>query len=125
MQKRIKVLLKDNIYIFAIAVTLIIICLSLIKMPKTNIKISNIDKLYHSIAYFTLTISWLLSFYKKPKKKYIIVISCIILGIIIEVLQNTITIYRTGDLLDVIANSIGVLLALLIFNIISKKNYIN
>ena len=94
-------------------------------MPKTNIKISNIDKLYHSIAYFTLTISWLLSFYKKPKKKYIIVISCIILGIIIEVLQNTITIYRTGDLLDVIANSIGVLLALLIFNIISKKNYIN
>ncbi|MDD7913606.1 VanZ family protein [Polaribacter ponticola] len=121
MQKRIKVLLKDNIYIFAIAVTLIIICLSLIKMPKTNIKISNIDKLYHSIAYFTLTISWLLSFYKKPKKKYIIVISCIILGIIIEVLQNTITIYRTGDLLDVIANSIGVLLALLIFNIIFKK----
>jgi VanZ family protein len=93
-------------------------------MPKTNIKISNIDKLYHSFAYFTLTISWLLSFYKKPEKKYVIVIGCIILGIIIEVLQGTLTIYRTGDYLDVLANSFGVLLALLIFNVISKKNYI-
>lgn len=93
-------------------------------MPKTNIKISNIDKLYHSFAYFTLTLSWLLSFYKKPEKKYVIVIGCIILGIIIEVLQGTLTIYRTGDYLDVIANSFGVLLALLIFNVICKKNHI-
>ncbi len=124
MLKHIKTLLKDNIFFFALAITIGIICLSLIKMPKTNIKISNIDKLYHSFAYFTLTISWLLSFYKKPEKKYVIVIGCIILGIIIEVLQGTLTIYRTGDYLDVLANSFGVLLALLIFNVISKKNYI-
>ena len=109
MLKHIKTLLKDNIFFFALAITIGIICLSLIKMPKTNIKISNIDKLYHSFAYFTLTISWLLSFYKKPEKKYVIVIGCIILGIIIEVLQGTLTIYRTGDYLDVLANSFGVL----------------
>ena len=90
-------------------------------MPKTGIKISNIDKLYHSFAYFTLALSWLITYYKKPRKKYLIVICCIIFGIIIEVLQGTLTIYRTGDYLDVLANSFGVLLALLVFNLFFQK----
>ena len=94
-------------------------------MPNTNIKVANIDKLYHSFAYFTLTITWLLAFYKRQEKKIVIVISCIIFGIIIEILQTTLTVYRTGDYYDVIANSLGVLLALLIFNIFFKKNKIN
>lgn len=125
MLKRIKTLLLDNSLVVAIVITITIICLSLLKIPNTGIKVNNIDKAYHSIAYFVLTLTWLLSFYRKPKKKYIIVISCIIFGIIIEVLQSTLTVYRTGDYKDVIANSLGVLLALLIFNIFSKKNYIN
>jgi len=125
MLKRIKTLLLDNSLVVAIVITITIICLSLLKIPNTGIKVNNIDKAYHSIAYFVLALTWLLSFYKKPKKKYIIVISCIIFGIIIEVLQSTLTVYRTGDYKDVIANSLGVLLALLIFNIFSKKKYIN
>lgn len=94
-------------------------------MPNTGIKIKHIDKGYHSIAYFVLTLSWLLSFYKKPNKKYLIVILCIILGIIIEVLQDTITVYRTADYFDVLANSVGVLFALVIFNIFLRKKTIN
>jgi VanZ family protein len=90
-------------------------------MPKTKITITNIDKVYHSIAYFTLTISWLIAYYNTPQRKHIIVICCIIFGIVIELLQNTLTDYRTGENLDVIANSSGVLLALLIFNLVSKK----
>ncbi|WP_298991492.1 VanZ family protein [uncultured Polaribacter sp.] len=95
------------------------------KMPNTGIEIKHIDKGYHSIAYFVLTLSWLLSFYKKPNKKYLIVILCIILGIIIEVLQDTITVYRTADYFDVLANSVGVLFALVIFNIFLRKKTIN
>ena len=125
MLKHIKTLLKDSIFFIALATTIGILCLSLIKVPKTEISISNIDKLYHSFAYFVLTITWLLNFRKKPNKKYLVVFSCIIFGIVIEVFQNTLTNYRTGDFLDVLANSLGVLLALLIFNLISKKNYIN
>lgn len=121
MLKRIKTLLKGNIFIIALAITFSIVCLSLLKIPKTKITITNIDKFYHSIAYFTLTISWLFVYYKKSQKKYIIVICCIIFGIIIELLQSTLTNYRTGEYLDVIANSSGVILALLIFNLISKK----
>lgn len=94
-------------------------------MPNTGIEIKHIDKGCHSIAYFVLTLSWLLSFYKKPNKKYLIVILCIILGIIIEVLQDTITVYRTADYFDVLANSVGVLFALVIFNIFLRKKTIN
>lgn len=125
MLKRIKTLLKDNSIFLALAITIGILCLSLIKMPKTDIQISNIDKFYHSFAYFVLAISWLFTYRKKPKVKYLVVIGCIIFGIIIEVFQNALTDYRTGDYLDVLANSFGVVLALLIFNVFSKKNYIN
>ncbi|WP_339662074.1 VanZ family protein [uncultured Polaribacter sp.] len=94
-------------------------------MPSTTVKIINIDKVYHSIAYFTLGVIWLFSYYKKPEKKYLIVICCIIFGIIIEIIQNKLTTYRSGDYLDVIANSCGIFLALLIFNLFSKKKKIN
>ncbi len=94
-------------------------------MPKAEVGFGNIDKVYHLFAYFTLTICWLFTFYKKPKVKYIVVIACVFFGIIIEVLQSTTTTYRTGDYLDVIANSIGVVLALTIYNLILKKNQVN
>lgn len=94
-------------------------------MPETDIEVANIDKGYHSFAYFILTITWLLAFYKKPQKKYIIAISCIIFGIIIEILQTSLTVYRTGDYLDVLANSLGVLLALVTFSLFFKKIDIN
>lgn len=122
MLQRIKTLLKDNLFIIALSITIGILCLSLIKMPSTGIlNVANVDKLYHSFAYFMLGITWLFTFYKKPEKKYIIVISCIIFGIIIELLQSNLTAYRTGDFLDVLANSLGVLLSLVIFNLIFKK----
>jgi VanZ family protein len=121
MLKHIKNLLKENSFIIASIVTVIILCLSLIKLPQADIKISNIDKVYHSIAYFTLAIAWLIVYYKKPNKKYIIVICCIIFGIVIELLQSKITLHRTGDYYDILANSSGALIALLIFNLISKK----
>jgi glycopeptide antibiotics resistance protein len=125
MLKRINDLLKDKIIIIAILISASIFCLSLIKMPDTGIKVPNIDKGYHSFAYFILTIAWLLTFYKKPEKKYIIAISCIVFGIIIELLQASLTVYRTGDYFDVLANSLGVLLALGTFSLFIKKNDIN
>lgn len=94
-------------------------------MPKNGPSISGIDKWGHGFAYFTLTISWLFTFYKKPRKKYYVIIACIIYGIIIEILQSKLTSYRTGDYLDILANTTGVLMALLIFNQILKKNQVN
>ncbi|WP_232455883.1 VanZ family protein [Polaribacter sp. SA4-10] len=94
-------------------------------MPKIGISFGNIDKVYHLFAYFTLTICWLFTYYKKPKAKYIVIVSCIIFGIIIEILQGTITSYRTGDYIDIVANTAGVIVALTIYNQILKKNKVN
>ncbi len=124
MLKHIKTLFKDNFIVIPVSITVGIIYLSLIKTPKNMIEIAQIDKIYHSIAYFVLSITWLFAFKKKSQTKYIIVILCIILGIIIEVLQSTLTIYRTGDYLDVLANSMGVILALVVFNLFFRKNNI-
>jgi VanZ family protein len=124
MRKLIKILLKDKIIFIAISVVLIIGVLSLIKVPEAPIKFSSLDKVYHTIAYFTLALTWLLSFPVSRKKhtvKYAIALGCIFYGIIIEVLQTTLTTYRTASLLDVVANSVGVFIALLIFNSICKK----
>ncbi|MBG7613487.1 VanZ family protein [Polaribacter sp. BAL334] len=125
MLRRIKNLLKDKLVLIAIVITLVILGLSLIKMPETGVNVANIDKVYHSFAYFTLTIVWLLSFYKIPQKKHLVTLSCIIFGIIIEVLQTVLTEHRTGDILDVFANSLGSLLALFVFSMIFKKKQIN
>jgi hypothetical protein len=67
MQKHMKCLLKDKTLLIAIFVTISILYLSLIKVPKYNVTISHLDKWQHGIAYFTLTFFWLFTFYKKKK----------------------------------------------------------
>ncbi|WP_445747616.1 VanZ family protein [Polaribacter sp.] len=122
MLRRIKNLLKDSLLLIAIAITIGLLGLSLIKMPEGGFfEINNIDKAYHGFAYFSLTIIWLLTFHKTPQKKYLIFICCIIFGIIIEVLQTILTNYRTGDIMDIISNSLGCLVALFVFSLIFKK----
>ncbi len=124
--KLIRNLLRHKFFITsAIFITFFIAYLSLIKIPSSKVSIANIDKIYHLIAYFTLSIFWLFSFYKRKKLKYIIVTLCVLYGIIIEILQDKFTAYRTGDYKDVIANTLGVLLALVMFNLILKKNVVN
>jgi len=125
MLKRIKVLLLDKFIFIAIAITIAIVCLSLFKLPSNAKSINNIDKVYHSIAYFSLAITWLISFHKKKNTKMLIVFACIFFGIIIEVIQSKFTNYRTGDSFDIIANSVGVLFALLFFKLVFKKKHIN
>lgn len=124
MRKLIKILLKDKIIFTALSITIVIGVLSLIKAPEPPIKISSQDKIYHTIAYFMLATTWLLSFpvpSQKKNIKYAIALGCVIYGIIIEVLQTTLTTYRTASLLDVVANTVGVFMALLVFNSIYKK----
>ncbi len=124
MLKHIKTLLKDKAIYIAIFITITITYLSLIKVGEAPIKLAHLDKIEHAIAYFTLTLSWFFAVKKRGKSNRIfkiIIVLCVIYGIIIEVLQATITSYRTGDYLDILANSIGVLLAAILFKTIFEK----
>ena len=125
MLKPIKSLLENNAIYIAVFFTISILFGSLVKSELIVVEsISVSDKTYHLIAYFLLMLSWLYAFFKKEKfqehVKYII-LACFIFGIIIETLQGVITSYRTASYLDILANTIGVLLAVVIFHVFEKK----
>ena len=125
MQTLIKTLFKDNIIYIAIGITLFIGYFSLVKFEgQSIIKISNFDKFQHAFSYFILTLSWLLAFKdltNNNKLKYTIALGCVFYGIVIEVLQATLTNYRTASFLDILANLVGIIIALLIFKSVYKK----
>lgn len=122
MLKRIKNLLERSSLILAIGFSVLIMVLSLAKISYVpNIgEFDNADKVKHLIAYTVLSFFWLLSCQLgKINIKFLnLILIIIIYGVIIEVLQSSLTTYRTGDLLDVLANSTGVILGYLILKLV-------
>lgn len=129
MMKLIKHLLEPKgLLFFAILITALITTGSLINsssIPKVNIDLS--DKIIHSLAYFLLFIVW--AFYgalstKKKSYKQVAAFAAILVfiyGIIIEVLQEQLSPTRRADVNDVLANTIGILLGILIYSLTVKK----
>ena len=119
MLKRIKDLFHKKALYIAAFITIFIAFLSLIKLgPEPIAAITFSDKFYHGIAYFCLAFS------KKENFNYLVkylILGCFIYGIVIEVLQTTITSYRTASYLDIVANSVGILIAVLAFHFLEKK----
>ena len=119
----IKKLSERSALVIALFLTFFIAFLSLVPLsfkgsPISLIKISNADKYGHLIAYLILSLSWFYAaknFAKRKYKKLIIILSLISYGIVLEVLQGTLTTYRQADFYDFIANSAGVILATILF----------
>ena len=125
MLRDIKKLLERNALIIAIVATVFLGILSLSAVPKLNLGlgIKAGDKYLHFIAYFGLSLMWYFALKDRINKKIfkIFVPLCLIFyGIILEGLQSGLTTYRTGDIYDAIANTAGVIVALVLFNKIIK-----
>ena len=120
MLRRIKNLLEHNALWIAIAITVAIAVLSLSVTPKLNLglNIKSSDKYLHALAYFTLSLSWLFVFRNQIgyRIKFVLFTVLAIYGIILEILQQTLTDNRTADLFDELANVTGILLGLLVFD---------
>jgi len=114
-------------FLIAIALTIVITVGSLTTIEKV-VELPSVkffDKFLHVTAYCLLTFSWLFAFYKSlnfQKKRALIVLVIFIFGIIIEVLQGTLTISRQAETLDLFANLIGIVVAWLFFNLFFKEN---
>lgn len=67
------------------------------------------DKLLHTLVYACL-MSWFAQIYRHDLTRLVLVIGLIIMGIVIEFVQGATT-YRQFELLDMVANTSGVLLA--------------
>ena len=129
MHKLIRLILTSQLLIpAAILYTASILALSVLNisgLPK--LQISHEDKLYHFVAYFVLNSIWLLALSRKigdQLKKYLWVPSSIIVfGIIIEIIQESMTDSRAFDVFDIFANSIGVAVSFLCF-MLTKKSFL-
>ena len=107
--------------LIAVVYTLIIATLSLVPLGRISVGGFNpTDKMLHGVAYFILALLWL--FYYLMKKSGIsdykwgffnISALVIVFGMLIDVLQGALTSYRQPDWADILANSIGVLIAFL------------
>ncbi|MCH2033835.1 MAG: VanZ family protein [Tenacibaculum sp.] len=120
----IKKLLQGKIIYLAIITTVAIAILSLMKVEKPDVRFSNfdIDKIGHTIAYFVLGFLWLIALHKKGMK-FAVILGVTLYGILMEVLQSVLTDYRTFELMDMLANTMGVFLALIAFLLIEKKQF--
>ncbi|MDO3694099.1 VanZ family protein [Wenyingzhuangia sp. chi5] len=123
MLKRIKNLLERNSLFFAISSSVLVLILSLINMEGVpNFNYSYTDKFEHVFAYAVISFFWMLSckLGKLPVSFFSLFLIIIAYGIIIELLQLSLTSHRTGDLMDVMANSIGVILGFIFLKILSR-----
>ncbi|MFV0237284.1 MAG: VanZ family protein [Flavobacteriales bacterium] len=114
MDKRVR---KTLLFTVIILVTI----LSLMPLHKLEIKAPlGTDKAIHIIMYFMITILALWSYSNGNGQTLKIVIIVILYGILIEVLQECMPLKRTGDIYDVIANTIGSFLGMISQPIIKK-----
>ncbi|MCB0456302.1 MAG: VanZ family protein [Flavobacteriaceae bacterium] len=85
----------------------------------TKVTIPFFDKIVHGIVYFFFVVIWLLyvtKAYKEIKWAYWIVsLLLFIYGIIIEVLQGNFVANRTQDTWDIVANTAGILVGIVVF----------
>lgn len=91
-------------------------------MPKLNL--NHADKYQHAVAYFVVTLSWIWSFQTRNNNKSMqlwILLAVFLFGVLMEVLQEVMTNYRTADVFDVLANTSGIVLAYLFFKVTRMK----
>jgi len=119
MLKRIKNLLNNNALLLAIVVTIAIIVLSLISIKQQPINVKFLDKIEHTIAYTVLSFLWCVVFRNKTRKD-VPVIGCISLGVLLEFLQAQ-TGYRTFEVNDMLANTLGVFIGMVLSKFYIKK----
>lgn len=105
--------------------TILISCLVSAKNISTlHLPFLGYDKVVHAAIYFVLVIIWVLYFQTiKPITTKIysrIAFAAFSYGVLIEILQGVLTADRSADFFDVIANTIGIIIATMFFITIKK-----
>ena len=110
----------------AISYTIALTIISLINVndfPKLGVDYE--DKIFHVFAYGLLNLLWFYTLrnLKVVRPVFIAMVLSLIYGIILEVLQGQLTITRNLDIIDILANSIGVTIVSL-FIVIRNKTIV-
>jgi VanZ family protein len=113
------VLSKKIFFFLAILWTIGVTVLSLASLGSigSTIKVPYKDKLVHFTFYLMFVLLWSL-FFRQSKYNYKILFAAISYGIVMELCQHLFTTKRTADVLDVLANTTGAVVGLLIITTI-------
>ncbi len=129
--KRLLGLKKQILFFVALIWTLLLTILSLFSLsrfPKIKFGFDSSDKLMHAFFYLALVLIWHLYFYVKfklvLKKSFLfgIAIVAFVYGIVIEVLQDVLPYGRSAEWADILANTLGILIASIIV-VVFSGNY--
>ena len=122
MLKHIKNLLERNAFLIAIVLTALVAFLSLSNPVQIDfdLKITFLDKIFHTFAYFGLSLSWLFALQKYTKHYKLVGFILFFYGVLMEFLQGWLTQNREKDIFDIAANSLGIIIAMLVFNKLYK-----
>jgi VanZ family protein len=115
---------KKHLYAFAFIGWMVFVTFSsLYSFEGSGLSKFNIpygDKVVHFIFYFVAAVLGSLFFIETKEEKSMLIkylkilaLSLIFFGIIIEVIQETMTVNRSGEVFDALANSIGVILGII------------
>jgi len=117
-------MIKKNI--FTIIVALVIMYLSMANahtFDKVHIKMAGFDKIVHFAMYFGLMSVMILENSKTLKdlrSLFLLGLLPLAYGIIIEIMQATLTTTRSGSFFDALADAAGILVSILLFTTIKK-----
>ena len=123
--------LKKATFSLAVGWTLLIAVLCLVKFTDLpSIGVSGADKYVHFTLHFVFTMLWGYYLWLKLNeialtKIMLVVTSSLCYGILIEILQETLTTTRRADIFDVVANFSGAVVALLLFILIKRLKTAN
>jgi VanZ family protein len=95
---------------------------NLTEVPKLNTGYD--DKIAHFVLYAGLCLFWFMSLHTLKSKSSLVLASLLSIGfgLIIEILQGIVSIHRTTEVFDLVANCLGVLTMAFIIN--AKKEVI-
>ncbi|WP_188461013.1 VanZ family protein [Bizionia arctica] len=121
-------MLKKKALLISLTYSIVLLTVSLAKLDLGSVEDivpSFSDKIFHFLAYILFTYLWFNTFAFKfnfSERKSILssIFLSVAFGIIIEVLQMLVTTSRSFDLLDILANILGVLFAAFLINIKMK-----
>ncbi|WP_414000076.1 VanZ family protein [Flavobacterium sp. W1B] len=103
------------------AIVLVLCLISFNNVPSVNVQ--NFDKYVHVFFHFVFTFLWILFLKEQTKngnskKPYLVsFLFSVFFGMLIEIAQGAFTINRQADVFDVLANTTGAFLAVLVLSI--------
>lgn len=113
----------------ALCYSLVLLTLSLVNLGDITHGVpKNSDKIFHFLAYCLLLLVWYLGAFwglNWPKRKALMsaALFSVTFGFLIEILQGTLTETRQFDMLDVLANTSGIILTILVLVFKQKTNH--